>query len=326
MNSIQALKFKNILILIPVFNDWQSLSKLLFLLDDSLKDSAINIEVFIADDFSTQEAFHIIKKHDYQRIRNIYTLRLRRNLGHQRAIAVGLSFIHCNLECNAVIVMDGDGEDNPYEIDKMIAVAEQSENSKIIFARRSKRSEGFIFRISYFFYKKVFSALTGKNISVGNFSFIPVNLLKNLVVISEIWNHYSSAIFRSKIPYIEIDIPRSKRLAGKSKMNLVSLITHGLSSIAVYGDIVGTRLILATVLLLAIVLICIVAVIIIRFFTIWAIPGWATYSAGLLVVFLFQLILIGTVFSMMILSSRSEPNFIPVRDYSFFVDSFTKLD
>ena len=108
-------------------------------------------------------------------------------------------------------------------------------------------------------------------------------------------------------------------------MNLISLVTHGLSSIAVYGDVVGTRILLSIVFLLGFLFLVFCIVVIIRIFTNFAIPGWATYVTGILLVSGLQLILIGMVFSLSILAARNNNNFIPVRDYTYYVDHCRSL-
>jgi pilus assembly protein TadC len=105
----------------------------------------------------------------------------------------------------------------------------------------------------------------------------------------------------------------------------VSLITHGLSSIAVYGDIVATRILLVTAILFVTLLFILCIVLLIKIFTNLAIPGWATYVSGLVLISLLQLILIGAVFSMIILSNRNNSNIIPGRDYKDYVDNFFNL-
>jgi hypothetical protein len=221
--------------------------------------------------------------------------------------------------------MDGDGEDNPSEIGRLLDAFERTGHDSIIFAKRSKRSESSTFKIFYCIYKTMYRLLVGRDINVGNFSLLPVTLLRNVVVISELWNHYSTSIHRSRIPYVEINVPRSKRLAGQPKMNLVSLVTHGLSSIAVYGDVVGTRILLSTSFLSVVFLSLLLIVLLIRLFTSWGIPGWATYASGLLTLALFQVILIGTAFSMITLSARNSSNFMPIRDYKYYVDDFSTV-
>ncbi|NCS45774.1 MAG: glycosyltransferase [Microcystis aeruginosa Ma_QC_C_20070823_S13] len=318
---------RKLIIVIPSFNDWEALEKLLQLIDEIILSSALVLEILVVDDFSDQPISNSLIHHVYRQIQAVNILRLRRNLGHQRAITVGLCYVYDYLQTNFVVVMDGDGEDNPFEIERLLNVSEQNGNDKIIFAKRTKRAESPSFKFLYFIYKKLYQMLIGREMSVGNFSLIPATLLKNVVIISEIWNHYSSGIYRSRIPYLEIPVPRTKRIAGQPKMNLVSLVTHGLSSIAVYGDIVGTRILLATVFLLLVVCVLLGIVLTIRIFTNWGISGsgWATYTSGLLTLSLFQLMLLGTVFSMIILSARNSFNVIPVRDYKYYVDSFFQL-
>jgi polyisoprenyl-phosphate glycosyltransferase len=316
---------KSLMILIPSFNDWEALEKLLPLIDEAKFPMITNLGVVIIDDYSTSPIPDSLANQTYFQIQAVYILRLRRNLGHQRAIVVGLSYVYHKLQCDWVVVMDGDGEDNPFEIEHLLRSSEKENHSKIVFAKRSKRSEGRSFRFSYLIYKKLYRILVGKEISVGNFSLLPVSLLRNIVVVSEIWNHYSSGIHRSRIPYIEVNVPRSRRLAGKPKMNMVSLVTHGLSSIAVYGDTVGTRILLSTAILLVLVLLVLGIVLLVKFCTDWAIPGWATYVSGFLILSLFQLVLIGTVFSMIILSARNNSNFVPMREYRYYVDNFFNI-
>ena len=319
-------EMRKLVILIPVFNDWEALEKLLLLIDKIALPQEYSLEVVIVDDYSIHPVPKSLACQTYQQLQAVNILRLRRNLGHQRAIAIGLCYMYDNLNCDVIVVMDGDGEDNPSQIGRLLDAFDKTDHDNIIFAKRSKRSEGFTFKAFYCIYKTMYRLLVGRDISVGNFSLLPVALLRNIVVISELWNHYSTSIHRSRIPYVEINVPRSKRLAGQPQMNLVSLVTHGLSSIAVYGDVVGTRILLSTSLLSVVFLSLLLIVLLIRLFTSWGIPGWATYASGLLTLALFQVILIGTAFSMITLSARNSSNFMPIRDYKYYVDDFSTMN
>jgi len=156
--------------------------------------------------------------------------------------------------------------------------------------------------------------------AVGNFSVIPSSLLGSGVVVSEIWNHYSAGVRHARIPYRELVLARGRRLAGPSKMDVVSLITHGLSSIAVWSETVGTRVILAVTGTLGLVIALLLVVVGIRLFTQMAIPGCATYTSGLLIILMSQLVAVGMVLSIIILSVRHNTSVIPIRDYPHFVD------
>jgi len=136
---------------------------------------------------------------------------------------------------------------------------------------------------------------------------------------SELWNHYAAAVFRSKLPFITIPIPRGHRIAGTSQMNFVALVSHGLSAISVFGDIVGVRLLIGSLTGALLAGLGILVVVTIRLFTHWAVPGWATYTTGLLAIVLIQFIAVATSFTFIVLSNRGNFDFLPVRDYAPFV-------
>jgi hypothetical protein len=177
-----------------------------------------------------------------------------------------------------------------------------------------------LFRFFYQMYRAVHWTLTGVSVRVGNFSVLPFQFLGTIAVLSELWNHYAAAIVRSKLPYGMIPIARGRRISGKSTMNFVAMVTHGLSAISVFGDVVGVRLIIAALVGSGLAGVGIVVVVAIRLFTDLAIPGWASYVAATLVVIMIQLIVSAASFTFFILSSRANLGFIPIRDYSLFVE------
>jgi hypothetical protein len=191
---------------------------------------------------------------------------------------------------------------------------------KAIFAERSRRSESFAFRSFYRLYKLLHRCLTGISVRVGNFSILPYTYLNTLVVMSELWNHYAAAVFRSRLPFTMIPIPRGSRIAGTSGMNFVALVSHGLSAISVFGDIVGVRLLIGALAGSFLACLGMVAVVMIRFFTDYAIPGWATYATGTLSIIAIQMITIATSFTFFVLSNRTNLGFVPLRDYSLFLE------
>jgi hypothetical protein len=314
-----------IVVLIPIFNDWESLSRLLPRLDHSLAARALEARVLVVDDGSTGEPKEDLIQRPFAALKRIDVLRLRRNLGHQRAIAVGLAYVEDCLRAPAVVVMDGDGEDDPADVPRLLEHLEEDGGGRIIFADRTRRSESLVFRVFYALYKLLHQLLTGQKVRVGNFSAIPEERLSSLVVVTELWNHYAAAVIRSRQPHRSIPTRRAVRLCGRSTMNFVALVTHGLSAISVYGDVVGVRLLVLSVFLAAVMLTGIVIAMIVRLTTEWAVPGWATSTVGLLMNLLGQAVMAAFVFSFMILSSRHGSPFLPRRDYSFFVGSVWTL-
>jgi hypothetical protein len=307
------------LILIPVFNDWGSLQLLLENLDRVLHGHGIVADLLIVDDGSTFPPDARFCASPYQSMRRIEIVTLRRNLSHQRAIAIGLAYVEARVPCRAVAVMDGDGEDDPRDVPRLLARCGDEHDEKIVFAERSKRSESLVFRIFYRMYKFVHVLLTGIHVRVGNFSVIPRARLESLVVVSEMWNHYAAAAFKSRQPLCLVPTQRARRLQGRSKMNFVDLVTHGLSAISVYGEIVGVRLLVLASLMVVLALGGAAATVIVRLCTDWAIPGWATYTLGLLLILLTLGIMLASLFSFVILAGRQGSTFLPCRDYSYFI-------
>jgi glycosyltransferase involved in cell wall biosynthesis len=335
-----------IIILIPVFNDWKATQLLLHALDQELASQQIQVQILLVDDASTEPppegylqaggaarellpsphaesgtvatATLTAPRHLHS-FTKIQILELRRNLGHQRAIAIGLAYIHANEPCQAVLIMDGDGEDDPRDVPRLIEQYRHDGGKQIIFARRTERSESLVFRFFYSLYRGLYQALTGQGINVGNFSILPFDAVDRLVAVTELWNHYASAVFKARLPTDSIPTKRAKRLAGQPRMNFVGLVIHGLSAIAAYGDVVGVRLLLASIVVIIGAIAGLITVASIRLMTDMAIAGWATNAFGLLLVIMFLAIMQSMMFIFIILNNRLGANFLPVRDYSYFV-------
>jgi glycosyltransferase involved in cell wall biosynthesis len=312
----------HLVILIPVRDDWPSVSELLRRLDQTLLQHHCIVDVLLVDDGSIENANAADYLRPFATLRRIRILRLRRNLGHQRAIAVGLVHIKKFIPSDAVLVMDGDGEDTP---DGALQLLYAFTGAAAIFAKRSRRTESFVFKLFYRLYKIIHRGLTGVSVEVGNFSLIPSNDVGTLVVMSELWNHYAAAVIRSGLPVKKVPIPRGQRIAGKSKMNFVTLAAHGMSAISVFGDIIGVRLLVASVLGAFLAVLGIFAVFLVQIFTHWAIPGWAIDSIGTLAVILIQCITMAFCLTFTLLSNRVDFGFIPLRDSELFVDGVQEI-
>lgn len=313
-----------LLVLTPVYNDWQVLRLLLQRLGEELAASNIDASVVVVNDGSQQPVD--LAGLELSGIRTLEVLHLRCNRGHQRAICIGLAYVEANFSCSAVVVMDADGEDQPRDVLRMLDEWRRQDSDKVVFALRKRRSEGVVFRACYAIYRWVFKGLTGQAIRVGNFSLIPRSLLRRLVAVSEIWNHYASGVQRAKVPCVYLATDRGKRLAGTSTMNFVSLVTHGMSAISVHAETVGTRMLVLAALLGIGILLLIVAVVCIRIFTNLAIPGWATFAVGLLSLMLLQIFFIALFFAGTVLHGRNAYGFVPSRDHKHFVDMLEPID
>jgi glycosyltransferase involved in cell wall biosynthesis len=309
----------HIVVLLPLRDDWASVIELIRRLDNCISRDVYRTEIVVVDDASIQACDRSTFPSSLSAVRTIKILRLRRNLGHQRAIAIGLMHIKQTIPCDAVVVMDADGEDTPEGLAQLLSAYSKSSFTVAIFAERSLRVDSLLFQSFYVLYRTIHRALTGISVRVGNFSILPCQYLSTLSVMPELWSHYAAAVFRSKLIFTTIPIPKGRRIAGKSRMNFVELVSHGLSAISVFGDIVGVRLLFGSLLGALIAGFGIVSVIGIRIFTDWAIPGWAPLIIGVLAVMLIQFISIATSFTFFVLANRFNLGFLPARDYSYFV-------
>ena len=315
MNNI-----KRVYCVTPVFNDWDSFAILRAhitnLQSQHSKDFVFSIVAI--NDGSTED--HNI---DFSTIGiDLTIINLKINIGHQRAIAVGLQYIFNEVQdYDFVVVMDSDGEDNPEDVAFLFKKAEELNSQKIIFAERKKRQESALFKAGYFFYKHLFTFLTGQKISFGNFSIIPKKLLGKVVHQSNIWNHYSGGIIQSKIPFDKILLDRGKRYSGVSKMNFNSLIIHGLSSIAVYFDFLSLRILKYS--LYGSIACCLIITYILaeKLFTNYAIPGWASSLILIITGIILQLFSVTLIVLLLQLSSRKNIFAPNAKIYLDFIES-----
>jgi glycosyltransferase involved in cell wall biosynthesis len=311
-----------LLIVTPVFNDWQCLNLLLPRLDAVL-DAYPHVStttILVVDDASNVQEDIPFSLADAKNISTIKTLRHHRNLGHQRAIGIGLTYAQANIECDVVVVMDADGEDTPEDVPRLLDEVRNTAEEKIVFAERIRRSESIVFKFFYHLYRFVHLILTGISVRVGNFSAIPSKYLSNFSVISETWSHYAAAIYTTSLPRTSIPIARGNRLAGNPKMNFTALVTHGLSALAVHGAVIGVRMLISTSVVSAIAL-----VITFLLFFLWLVQGYSDLQMYCLLAFFTSLTLCTiTLFTLglnlLILNNRTQLGYLPGRDYTHFID------
>ena len=239
---------QTICILIPVFEDFECLPILEEKIQQHLSPVA-DYSILVIDDGSFKG---LDNKLGIEKDKRIKILTLSQNVGHQRSITIGLCYIREHCDCDQILIMDGDGEDNPADAVKLISESEKHSDPTIFFARRDTRSEPISFKFGYLLYRVLFRVLTGKNIKFGNFSLVPKEMLGRLTGIQDIWNHYAASIVFAKIPYVEVPSSRSGRIHGRPKMNFVSLIIHGLSAISIFHQTVFLRLLIVSLMSLII--------------------------------------------------------------------------
>ena len=222
---------KKIIILIPVFNDWDSLEKLLGEIDETVKDiKNIFIECLIVNDASTIISPQFIKP---KNIKKINILDMKENRGHARCNAFGIRYVNENEEFDNLILMDSDGEDRPIELKLLIEKIIENPNISVV-AKRIKRSEGPFFRFLYSLHKIITFVFTGQKINFGNYSCLTKSDVSKLFNKASLWSSYSGTFKKNINDFNEINSTRGKRYFGPSKMSLYNLIIHSFSIIAVF--------------------------------------------------------------------------------------------
>lgn len=310
---------RHIAIVTPVFNDWASFTVLICEIAARFRGGNIVFHVLAVDDGSSAPFDPAaIALPAESCITEIEVLGLALNLGHQRAIASGLCAVVDRSDIEAVIVMDSDGEDRPDDIAALLAAIERNPG-QVVLAHRAKRSETRAFRFWYAVYKLLFHTLTGRVISFGNYAVLPMRAVQRLVHMPELWNNLAAAIMRSRLPYMTVPTERGTRYAGRSNMNLVALVVHGLSAMSVYTDMIFVRVLIAAGILAVVSVLGIIGITMIRIATKLAIPGWATTAVGDLFIVLLQTVVIVIATSLMMLAGRSSRPIIPVVDAWPFV-------
>jgi glycosyltransferase involved in cell wall biosynthesis len=229
---------KKYVILIPIYNDRESLTKLIENINSEVKDFNSEISIVVINDASSQQIID-----DYQNTENINSIEIinmKENRGHTRCIASGLKYIYEKKEFDYVIPMDGDGEDRPEEIKNFIKLAEQSKNQSII-GERVKRSESLFFKFCYLTHKIITLAFTSQYIKFGNFTCLSKSTVEQMLKEKATWNSFSGSLKKIEKNLLSTPSIRGVRYFGSSKMSFFNLLKHSLSIISVFRKTVLIR-------------------------------------------------------------------------------------
>jgi glycosyltransferase involved in cell wall biosynthesis len=320
---------RKIAIVTPVLDDWESLDRLMQEIAALPELQGDRITVVAVDDGSSIYTTPSVER-VAGAIRQISVVHLKANQSHQRAIALGLAYVYRELDVDAVVVMDSDGEDRPTELPNLLAASARAPRS-IIVAQRRKRTEGASFQAGYFVYKALFRTLTGKEINFGNFSLIPAAKLSNVLFNTNIWNNYAATILRSRVSLEFVATDRGTRYFGSSKMSFTSLIVHGMSAISVFSDLVISRMIMGLGFGFVLFILAVVGIVSIKmvvdYFEVpgYFVPGYATNLILSLTNILVSSMLVGLMVILTLLAARSQTSALPTRLLDDLVDDIDQI-
>lgn len=263
-------------IVTPVYEDIEA-SRMLF---KALADEfGAGLRVVAVDDGSVREPLTIAHLEEAGVTGEL--IRLKRNVGHQRAIAVGLSHVAERLaQDGRVVIMDSDGEDVPASIRSLLTALEP-EDVDVAVAHRRSRVETLRFRAFYLLYKGIFGVLTGRRIGFGNFMALKPRAVRRLVSMHELWTHIAAAVLGSRLRLASCPLDRGPRYAGRSRMNFTGLVLHGFKALMVFAEDVLVRVGMICVLISTLSVLCALVAIILKIVG-FATPGWFSVALGVL--------------------------------------------
>lgn len=271
-----------VIVVTPVYEDAEASSRLF---RELATEFGSGVFVVAVDDGSVRQPVQV----DSLRAAGVegVVLRLRRNVGHQRAIAIGLGYAaeHMRPE-QYVVVMDSDGEDLPASIATLLAALE-SPDADVVVARRKSRVETFRFKAFYAFYKRLFGLMTGRSIGFGNFMALKSHAVRRLVAMHELGIHVAAAVLASRLRTASCALDRGPRYAGQSKMNFVGLALHGFKALMVFAEDVLVRVGIACSAVAALSLVGIAAAVLLKLAG-YSTPGWFSIALGILVLIFLQ--------------------------------------
>ena len=228
-------------ILIPIYNDWQSVFKLLENINTEVASLEEEFSIIIVNDASLENRSKLLV--NLENLKSIYVINMKENKGHARCNAAGLKYINEKEEFDYIIPMDGDGEDRPEEITLFIKKIKECSNI-VVTADRVKRSEGLIFKFCYLTHKYLTLVFTGQLIKYGNYTCLPKSIINQMVNEASTWSSFSGSLAKVAKNKISIPSERGKRYFGPSKMSFFNLLKHSFSIIAVFKTTLLIRSIL----------------------------------------------------------------------------------
>ena len=235
----------NIIILVPIYNDWKSVSKLIEEINSKVSNLKCHISIIIINDASIEQQSIYVP--NLENIQSIKIINMKENRGHARCIAAGLKYIFEKEEFDYVIPMDGDGEDRPEEIKNFVEHIEFNPHRTIV-GERVKRSESLFFKFCYSFHKILTLTFTGQNIKFGNYTCLPKSTVEKMINDKATWSSFSGALAKVEKDRSSTPSIRGVRYFDPSKMSYKNLVIHSLSIIAVFRINVLVRSILFLVL------------------------------------------------------------------------------
>lgn len=301
-----------IIVVTPVYEDVEASSKLFQELSTQFGQ---DVYIVALDDGSVKQPLDIsvLENAGLEGV----VIKLKRNVGHQRAISIGLGFVAEHMSKDQIVItMDSDGEDTPVSIKDLIRPLDKNDID-VVVAQRKSRVETLKFKTFYVIYKFIFHLLSGKKISFGNFMAMKYGSVKRVVNMQELGMHVAGTVLSSKLRIETMPLDRGSRYAGQSKMNFVGLVLHGFKGLMVFAEDVLVRVGIASAVVAGLTVVGGILAVLLKLIGI-ATPGWFSIAFGILFLVFLQT---GTMTLMMLMLTGVVKNKgVEPHDYETFID------
>ncbi|MCA1661537.1 MAG: glycosyltransferase [Novosphingobium sp.] len=299
---------RRLTVVMPVYDDWESAARVIGDIAAATAASGIEVDIVAVDDGSSEPPPERLEP--APGVTRIECLALAANLGHQRAIAVGLMAVAERPGLDLVAVMDADGEDRAEDL-RTLAERAAAAPGRAVVAQRGERSEGLAFKAFYWLYTRLFRLLTGQRINFGNFIVLQAGQVHRVIGNPHVWNNFPAALLQSRIAVEYVPTRRGKRYAGRSRMNFVGLVAHGLGAISVLSEAVFVRILIASLALLTLSVGLALGALYLKLFTDLALPNWATIVLGFALVISIQALMMPILMAFLLLNNRAAIQPLP---------------
>ena len=308
-------------VVVPCFNDWASLTRLLAEIDEMFA-ATHHSRVIVVDDGSITPIPAGITDHSFQHLERLDLVSLGANMGHQRALCIGLTVALEDPSIERVALMDSDGEDRPQDLQHLASAL--TEGTGAVVAQRGRRSEGTAFRFFNVLFRWLFRLFTGERLDFGNFAILDRPTATRLAYMTDTWNNVPTSLMRSKAVVTRLATDRGARYEGRSKMGFVGLVNHGLGAIATFADVVFARLIVVASVAFGGTVLIGVSALIVRLSTGQPLPGWFALGTTALAIASLLVLIFLTLLTFVMLAQRRQTSLPPiVAAQDFIVSRYT---
>ena len=225
MNSIK------ISVVSPVYLAESILSELAHRLKETLEALGVSYEIILVEDGSPDSSWQRIKE-ICEADDTIKGVRLSRNFGQHYAITAGLE----KAKGEWVVVMDCDLQDKPEQIPALFAKAK--EGYDIVYARRSKRKDGFFKKISSKLFYRLFGYLTNseQDPSIANFGIYHTKVIQAILRMKDHVRYFPTMVQWVGFSSAKLNVDHDHRATGKSSYTWGKLIRLAFDNVIAFSD------------------------------------------------------------------------------------------